>query len=82
MKTFAKQCKLCMLAFKGKPRKPRRPLHFDLVAFGITLARVRSKFEFQGGHLNTTQYYNLLNTDCHFCWLILLKNLLYINHVK
>ena len=53
MKTFAKQCKLCMLAFKGKPRKPRRPLHFGLVAFGITLARVRSKFEFQGWHSNT-----------------------------
>ena len=59
MKTFAKQCKLCMLAFKGKPRKPRRPLHFDLVAFGITLARVRSKFEFQGDHLNTTELQSL-----------------------
>ena len=51
MKTFAKQCKLCMLAFKGKPR---RPLHFGLVAFGITLAKLRSKFEFQSGHSNTT----------------------------
>ena len=59
MKTFAKQCKLCMLAFKGKPRKPRRPLHFDLVAFGITLARIRSKFEFHGGHLNTAELQSL-----------------------
>ena len=69
MKTFAKQCKLCMLAFKGKPRKPRRPLHFGLVAFGITLARFRSKCEFQGGHLNTTIFEILY---FYVCWLIFL----------
>ena len=62
MKTFAKQCKLCMLAFKGKPRKP---LHFGLVAFGITLARVRSRVDFQGGHSNTTSQINLDSRNCN-----------------
>ena len=75
MKTFAKQCKLCMLAFKGKPRKPRRPLHFGLVAFGITLARARSKFEFHGGtivHVNSryiVSYFRHVShkMTCLFC---------------
>ena len=51
-----------MLAFKGKPRKPRRPLHFGLVAFGITLARARSEFEFQGG---TVVQINIVGTLFH-----------------